>query len=818
MPKNVVRFGPYELDSESYELRREGTPIKLDRIPFELLLLLVERPGKLVTHQEAVDRVWGKDVFIEPEAALYTAIRKIRLALDDDAAAPRYVRTVSHKGYRFIAPVTMQSSVVVANSSVPPEEQAAANARPAPSMEPETREEPQTQDRNWGAVKGVETHTGTRVGTRWKGLVTALLVLLAAALAGYLRLHRSVKLTDQDVIVLADFTNATSDPVFDDTLRQGLTVQLEQSPFLRVISDERIRQTLRLMGQPSDATLIPELARQVCIRTGSAAVLEGSIASLGSQYVLGFRATNCHTGDVIDEEQVQAARKEDVLAALSRIARNFRSRVGESLSTVKQYDTPLAKATTPSLEALEAYTAGLKINASSGPAAAVPFLQHAIELDPKFAMAYGFLGRLYGDLDENVLSGENTRKAYELRQRASDRERFWITVAYDIQVTGNLDSAYQTCQIWKRAYPRDDDPHDYLAGIVDPPLGKFAEGREEAKEAIELNPEFAVSYWVLALNDQSLGQIQGAAVPLEQAAARKLEGPELWAERYDNAFLRNDLSAMQQTAAQAPDDDIEATEWISYHSASVFAYSGRLRQARPMFAQAADYALQTGQRERASLWLAGAGVREALLGNAQEAKKWSAAALRLSKDREAEYGAAFALALSGDSTRAQALAKDLGRRFPDDVTVQLSYLPVLRAQLALSFGDASKAIEFLRVAVRDELGAPRSSIHALFGALYPIYLRGEAYLAERRGQKAAAEFQKILDHRGIVVSDPIGALAHLQLGRAYTLEAQSSQGVDAEAARAKARAAYRDFLTLWNHADPDIPVLRQAKAEYASLQ
>jgi eukaryotic-like serine/threonine-protein kinase len=640
----------------------------------------------------------------------------------------------------------------------------------------------------------------------WRRISVLAAVVMTAFAAAYFYLHRRPILTEKDTIVLADFINRTGDPVFDGTLRQGLAVQLEQSPFLSLVSDERIRQTLRLMGRPADARLTPELAREICERTGSAAVLEGSIVSLGSQYILGLRAKNCSAGSTLDEEQVQAGRKEEVLTALSRMASRFRTRVGESLTTIARHDTPLAEATTPSLEALRAYSAAWKLHSSSGATAALPLFRRATEIDPAFAMAHASLGRMYADLDESDLAAQSTSLAWQLRARASDREKFFIAAAYHALVTGNLEEARQTCEAWAQTYPREASPHLVLSGMVHKATGQYEKALAEIRKAIQLDPDFAIEYYGLAVDLVYLDRLPEAADALRRAAGRGLEIDEFVMLAYDMAFLTGDHAGMEREATRARARS-GAESWISNKEAFALAYSGRLQQARGMSHRAVDSAQQAAQRERAGLWAAGAAVREAFFGNAPEARKWAIAARDLSKDREVQYGAAFALALSADSGQAQTLADDLEKRFPEDTSIRFSYLPALRARLALNHGDASKALELLQVAVPHELGVPPSSIHALFGALYPIYVRGEAYLAAHRGVEAAAEFQKILDRRGIVVSDPIGALAHLQLGRAYAMSGD----------RIKARTAYQSFLTLWKDADPGIPVLKQARTESAAL-
>jgi eukaryotic-like serine/threonine-protein kinase len=651
-----------------------------------------------------------------------------------------------------------------------------------------------------------ELRAGSRTWKKWVFACVIFLLLLVAAGAYLFFSHSRRVLTENDTVVLADFANSTGDPVFDDTLRQGMTVQLEQSPFLSLISETRIQQVLQMMGQPADTRLTPQIAREVCERTASAAVLDGSIASLGSQYVLGLRARDCRTGNILVAEQAQAARKEDVLNSLSQIASRFRIRVGESLTTVEKYDMPLAEATTPSLEALKAYSAGWKVFSSTGHAAALPFFKRAIELDPKFAIAYASLGRIYSGVEEPTLSAESITKAYQLRDRASDREKFFITANYDLQVTGNLEKAQQTCALWAQAYPRDALAHGFLGGIVYLPTGRYEKAVEESSKAIELDPDLAINYAILALGYQYLDRLEDAENTLQRASERHLEIPDFFVQRYDLAFLKGDKAGMERAAALSQGKP-GAEDWVADHQAFVLAYSGHLEQARRMSQHAVDLARPAAQPERAAIFEAPAALREGFFGNADEARRSALAALELSKGLYVEFGAAFALALSGDSARSQILSDDLERRFGEDTSARFSHLPALGALLALNHGEPAKAIKLLQIAVPYDLSAPRSSIHGNFGALYPIYVRGEAYLALHQGVEAATEFQKILDHRGIVVSDPIGALAHLQLGRAYALAGDTT----------RAKSAYRDFLTLWKDADADIPILKQAQAEYAKM-
>jgi eukaryotic-like serine/threonine-protein kinase len=776
---DLLRFEDFELDVRSYQVRRSGRTLKLERIPMEVLFLLVERRGQLVTREEIIEKLWGKDVFLDTDNAINTAIRKIRQVLKDDPEQPRFIQTVTGRGYRFIAQVSEVGAPRIA-------ETIAIQQKAVPSAAAEAG-----------------------IGKRWRLIVPAVVAVLALLFAGYFYLRRAPKLTDKDTIVLADFANSTGDPVFDNTLRQGLAVQLEQSPFLSLISDDRIQQVLRMMAKPADTRLTPEISREICERTASAAVLDGSIASLGNEYVLTLRAKDCRSGDVLDEEQVQDGKKEDVLNALSQIASRFRTRVGESLATVRSHDIPLAEATTPALEALKAYSVGWQVSFSSGSAASVPFFQHAIEIDPNFASAYAALGRMYGDIGETVLSAENLRKAYQLRNRTSDQEKFFITVNYELQATGNLHKARQTCDLWAKAYPRAWLPHALLSGAIYTALGKYEQSVEHGKIAIGIDPDFSIGYVNLALSYMALEHLGEAGNTLQRAFDRKLETPDLLILRYAIAFVKSDKTAMERIAAGQEQAGVD--DWMANSSGFVLAYSGHLEEARKMSGRAADLARKAERRDTEALYEADEAVREALFGNVSTAKQRAGNSVELSKSRDVEYGAAFALALSGDSSRSQALTDDLTRRFPEDTRVQFNYAPTLRALLVLNHSQPATAVELLQTAIPYELGMPsEGGSEYLLGAgnLYPAYVRGLAYLAAHQGTEAAGEFQRILDHRGIVMCDPIGALAHMQLGRAYAMSGD----------RTKAKSAYQDFLTLWKDADRDIPILKQAKTECTKLQ
>jgi serine/threonine protein kinase/tetratricopeptide (TPR) repeat protein len=631
----------------------------------------------------------------------------------------------------------------------------------------------------------------------------ALAALVLYAVVFYLApmFRTRPKLTDKDTIVLADFVNTTGDSVFDGTLRQGLAIQLEQSPFLSLISEDRIQGLLHLMNRPRDTRITPDLAHDICVRTASAAVLEGSIAPLGSQYVLGLRATSCVTGALLDEQQAQAAKKEDVLNTLSGIAGTFRTRIGESLSTIQEHSTPLPEASTASLEALKAYSEGYKMVSRSGDIAAMPYFTHAVYLDSGFAMAHARLGLGYLNSGENQRATESFVLAHGLINRVSDAEKYFIEALYDTQVTGNLVRARHTCEEGKRAYPRSNDLNGFLGAMIYPIMGDYQRALQEATAMVRVNPDFSIGYLQIAFNNSFLGHLDQSDEALREAARLHLEIPEYSVMRYGNAFLKGDKTGMEREVTLSRGNaDLE--DWLSNQRAFSLAYAGKLGEALIQGQHAVDLALGASRRERAAGWQIGPALWQALFGYRSRAIAGAKAALRLSSGRDVEYGAAFALALSGDTVEAERRTKDLETGFPEDTAVRFNYLPTLRALACLEH-DPAKAVELLREASPFELGTPPSSAIAFFGNLYPIYVRGLAYLAARKGAEAAGEFQKIIDHRNIVVSDPIGSLAYLQLGRALALAGDQT----------RAKAAYGNFFRLWKDADSDLPLLRAAKAE-----
>jgi serine/threonine protein kinase/Flp pilus assembly protein TadD len=662
------------------------------------------------------------------------------------------------------------------------------------------------RDRDSARLSSAATTEAPAVKGRWKRWLSAAAAVVAAGVAGAWYLNAPAQLTDRDTIVLAEFTNTTGDPVFDETLRQGLAVQLQQSPFLSLISEERIRKELGLMQQPPDAPLTSDVAESVCVRTASAAVLDGSIAMLGSQYVLGLRAKNCATGDILADEQAQAARKEDVLGALSQMAIRFRTRVGESLATVEQHSMSLEEATTPSLEAWKAFTTASRAYFASDAATALPLFQRAVEIDPDFAMAHARLGIHYSNVGETTLARESTLKAYRLRDRASDVERFWIDTFYDRQVTGNLERQQQTMESWARTYPRDPFALGLLSGLATISTGKYDLAIAAADKSIALDPDRWTSYSSKAFSQLSLNRLADAESTIRRATELNLEAGQFHLVRYFIAFLKGDDQEMGRQAAlmrrnRATEDEISHVEALQ------LARSGRLQEARRTSAVAVDIAQQAGQRERAALFDLATAVWDALYGNTAAARQKVTTALSLARGREADYAAAFALVLSGDVARSRALVDELAKNYPEDTFVQYLYLPTLRALFALNAHDATGAIQSLQPASRFDLAVGGIGVTGRFGKLYPIYVRGQAYLAADQPAAAAAEFQRIIDHRSIVLVDPIDAMARLQLARALALSGDTVM----------AKRAYDDLFELWKNADPKIAVIEEARAEYARL-
>jgi eukaryotic-like serine/threonine-protein kinase len=758
----------------------------LNRAPVSPVRLNPDMPAKL---EDIINRALEKDRDLRFQHASEMRAELKRLKRDTDSGRSAIPSSVAES-----RPTAqgLGSAPSLSNSS----------AAPLAASAPSSGSVSATLPSSGGAPSSVQ---GTPGPKSWRPLVLGVLaVVLAVLVAGafYWRLHAAPKLTERDTVVLADFTNTTGDSVFDGALRQGLSSQLEQSPFLNLLSDERIAQTLALMAQPKDARLTHELAREVCQRTASAATIEGSISSLGTQYVLGLRAVNCHNGDRLAEEQVTAAGKELVLRTLGDAATKMREKLGESLSTLQKYDAPPENVTTASLEALQAYSLGYQTMLVKGDfAAAVPFFQRATQLDPNFAMAYARLGTNYFNLGEEARAIESTRKAYELRERASEREKLYIASHYQDYVTRNAEAARTTYELWARTYPRDDVPPTNL-GVLYQAIGQFDKALAAGRDAMKVTPD-AVSYANLCHSYVLLNRLDEAKAVAQEAQSRNVDAPYLHFDIYAIAFLQHDASAMAHESDLLMGKPGYEDQSLAIQSQTA-EYFGQFGKARELTRRAIDSALRLDAKERAGWQQALSALQEEFAGNTALAKRQAHAALALTNGREIEAVAATAMALTGETSEAARLNDDLSKRFPEDTWVQSEFIPMIRASISLSDGKAEQGIDALVPAARFELGSSNSPGLALI----PAYLRGSAYLRLKQASAAALEFQKIMDHPGAVVSGPIGALAHLELGRCYALKGDPG----------KARLAYQDFLALWKDADPDVPVLQQAKAEYAKLQ
>jgi eukaryotic-like serine/threonine-protein kinase len=786
----------FELDAHSGELRKQGVKIKLQDQPFQVLLILLEQAPGLVTREELQKRVWPADTFVDFDKGLYNAIKKLREALGDEAGTPRYVETVPKRGYRFIAAFNGSAEV----NATP--ENADGTAQPDPIiLKP--------------AATGPTIGYGPSLRLRWMLLgVAVFIVVLVAAGVWYWKIRLAGRLTEKDTLVLADFTNTTGDAIFDDTLKTALSISLRQSPFLSVLSDGQVTKTLQLMTYPASTKLTPEMAREVCQRADSKAYLAGAIGSLGSEYVLRLRAVNCGTGDMLAEEQVTAASKEKVLDALGKAASKLRGELGESLTTVQKFDIPLEQATTASLPALKAYSLARKANNEKGAAAALRYDQRAIELDPNFAMGYRAVGVDYFNLGEEGRASDYYARAFQLREHAGEVENLEISGSYYLTVTGELGKAAQTYQQEVESYPRVYPAYVNL-GLAFVFQGQYEKAVATTRQAARLIPDRIDSYENLANYSLALQRFDDTRQIIREAQARKLDSYILHTELCALAFINSDSTATAKQLQWFADKQEYANYGLVFAS-DTEAYAGRLGKARELIRRAVDSAVRADDKESGALWLAHAAVQQAAYGDTAEARQSAAAALKLAPTtRGVEGEAALAFAMAGDMARAGTLAQDLGKRYPLDTQMQLLWLPAIQGQVALDRKNPALALSALQAASSIELSNIPSG--NTVSCLYPVYIRGEAYLAAGQSSAAAGEFQKILDHSGIVWNCWTGALSRLGMARASALNSRTSQGAGATSARPQAPATYKEFLTLWKDADPDVPVLKQAKAEYAML-
>ena len=789
---NVIGFGVYEFNVVTGELRKDGMRIRLEGQPLTILQMLLERPGELVTREALQKRLWPGETFVDFEHSLNAGIKRLRAALSDSAEQPRYIETQARRGYRFIAPLDGVVSSAEAVAFAP-----LANGNNAISPNPPAQSPPATSSflPRWKFVLPL-----VAVGT-----VLAICASLWLQSTEYFWRNREAHaMSETDTVVLADFANSTGNAVFDDTLKQALAVSLRQSPFLKVLSDEKVITTLRQMTLPPNTPLTPKIAREVCQRAESKAYIAGSVASIGNEYVIGLKAVNCESGDTLALEQVHADGKEKILGALDKAAAKLRTELGESLSSVQRFDTPIWQATTSSLDALKAFSLGMKIREENGNLEGIPFLRQAIELDPNFAEAYDTLGGTYATLGERTKSLEYFNKAFQLRDRVTEPEKYDIASTYYDEVTGEIEKSLQVCQLWAKSYPRDTHAHDML-GYNYFSLGQDEKALAEAIESVRLDPDIHGGYLSLIQRYALRNQLAEAKAAYQEGIRRKPDSGDVHAAMYGVAFLERDMREMERQAKLAADEPEMANILFSYQS-DTEAFFGHLKKAQEFSERAVQSATLNDLKETAAGWQMNGALREAEFGNSARAQEQSTAALTMSPTRDVQILAALAFARTGDSTRAQRLADEVHKQFPLDTIIGDYWLPTVRAAIEINRNNPSKAIEFLKTATPYELG---DVADIEFGAFfYPVYVRGQAYLLLHQGAEAAAEFQKFLDHPTMVANNPLFVLAHLGLARAYTLQGDTD----------KSRPAYQDFFTLWKDADQDIPILKQARAEYAKLQ
>ena len=781
----IYRFGLYEAHAASGDLFRQGRRIKLQEQPFRLLITLLEHPDEIVTRETLRQQLWKGDTFVEFDQSLATAVTKLRQALSDTADNPRFVETVPKRGYRFLAPVT------VGGQSKPPAQEQIAVPDSGTTLP---------------VVLSPEKSPPPRVNRRLRHAFVAglVVVVLCIGIGTYFHYQKrsSFLFTPRDTVLIADFVNTTGEPLFDDALRQGVEIGLEQSPVLNLLPDRKTGIILKQMGRPSDDRVTGKIAIEVCQRAGSKIAVQGSISSLGADYLIDLAAIRCDSGEPIALDQAQAKRKEDVVDALGKVTSQLRIRLGESLPSIQRYDAPLAQATTPSLDALKAYSLGLTTWDRKGDEASIPFFKTAIGIDSNFALAYDALGTVYNNLGEIELARADATRAYELRERVTEAEKIAIESRYFLYVTGDLEKAAEIYEFAVQTYPNSAGALNHL-GTTNAELGRYQNAAENLREALRLDSTRATTYANLAIDLLALNRIDEAGAVLDEASRLKMETDYLLQVNYWRAFLRRDNEEMQRIAEQA-ENIPGAHSLLLSEQANTEAYYGHFEKARQLSQSAADLMKNDGDKEEAAECIVEAAIREAEVGNAKQAREYVTQAMQNAHDQNVMARAALAMATVGDLDQATSLSEKLNKEYPSATFVQKYWLPTIRAEVELQRGKAENAIRILEVAVPYE-PAGLSGLSA--STLHPAYVRGQAYLALGDGIKAAAEFQKLIDNPGLTLNMPLAALAHLGRARAYSHLSDPS----------KTHAAYEDFFDLWKSPDLDIPILRQSRGELAQL-
>jgi DNA-binding winged helix-turn-helix (wHTH) protein/tetratricopeptide (TPR) repeat protein len=778
----LVRFGVFEADLQESRLTKSGVRIKLQGQPFQILALLLQNPGQLVTREEIRQRLWSNDTFVEFDNGLNTAVGKLRTALGDVADNPRFVETVPRKGYRFVAPVTIQATVSTN------EPQLAVSAEPSPGRLDRTSHDLGQASRS------------LRLRSYAWGI--GVLILLVAALTAYWFVHRNVfRISSTDTVVLADFVNTTGEPVFDDALRKALEIGLSQSPSINVLSERKTAVIMKTMGRSPEDRMFGKTATEVCQRVGGKVTVQGSIASLGTNYLIDLAAIRCDNDEPVAHEQAEVKRKEDVVDALGKLTALLRQRMGESLPSIQKYNAPLEQATTGSLDALKAYSMALATWDRQGDAASIPFFKKAIELDPNFAMAYGGLSTVYHNGNETELARMNATKAYELRERVTEAEKISIESRYFLYVTGDLEKAAHVYELAVQNYPQSAGALNHL-GTTYAELGRYENAADALRRALQLDPTRATTYSNLATDLLAQNNFDEAAGVIADMDRHKFQTDFVLQVKYWKAFVDGDDAAMQRILLNSSDIP-GAQSLLLSEQANTEAYHGRMEKARELSRAAAQQMEHDGYPESAADCLALAAVREAEGGSAPRALDYISQAFKLAQGRDVAALMALVNARVGNITLAEKQSVALDKQYPSDTIMQRYWLPTVRASVDLRQGKPQRAVEELNAALPIEQAATTFAV----ASLYPAYVRGQAYLATGDSTKAIVEFKKFPDHKGLVLNCPLSALARLQLARACSAAHDS----------ARAKATYEKFFQAWKDADFDLPILRKAKAEFRSL-